>query len=135
MVTERCELEMHSVRNACVSGMDHVYHSCLDKTAHTKTKCNEAVSTVINGGTCDVLQGNEGFLYIHTYIIQGISSHKTTNRPSILLRAESAGQWTGEFKEFLYRILRGLVDSIKRCPGILGYYCTHGTVVGFKNAT
>ena len=66
MVTERCELEMHSVRNACVSGMDHVYHSCLDKTAHTKTKCNEAVSTVINGGTCDVLQGNEGFLYIHT---------------------------------------------------------------------
>ena len=59
MVTERCELEMHNVRNACVSGMDHVYHSCLDKTAHTKTKCNEAVSTVINGGTCDVLQGNQ----------------------------------------------------------------------------
>ena len=57
MITDRCELEMHNVRNACVSGMDHVYHNCLDKTAHTKTKCNEAVSTVINGGTCDVLQG------------------------------------------------------------------------------
>ena len=57
MVTERCELEMHNVRNACLSGMDHVYHSCLDKTAHTKMQCNKAVSTVINGGTCDVLQG------------------------------------------------------------------------------
>ena len=60
MVTERCELEMHNVRNACLSGMDHVYHSCLDKTAHTKAKCNDAVSTVINGGTCDVLQGKSG---------------------------------------------------------------------------
>ena len=71
MVTERCELEMHSVRNACVSGMDHVYHSCLDKTAHTKTKCNEAVSTVINGGTCDVLQGKD--------LLQGISSQLHDN--------------------------------------------------------
>ena len=71
MITDRCELEMHNVRNACVSGMDHVYHNCLDKTAHTKTKCNEAVSTVINGGTCDVLQGkNHGLTNESEYSLQ-----------------------------------------------------------------
>jgi hypothetical protein len=70
LVTERCEFEMHNVRNSCLSGMDHVYHTCLDKTSHTKEKCNQAVSTVINGGTCDVLQGNQSEWYKYFHVIQ-----------------------------------------------------------------